>query len=318
MKKPSHLRETARWIKRRLKYRLHRFGPVHRRYLDRTFAVELRLFAGRPPAAGDHPSIAHYSVGKSATRYTRHILMRCSAEAGLIPVDFENLAFAGEHPCPYEMTPATGTDTTPPLFHPRGFLYSVFTRYVPWFPHPDAANPAPLTVLMVRDPRDVLTSLYFSMRHTHALPSRRDRRRAFQARIRAARRLDIDTWILGEYEPFLTSYEEYRAHLLPDPHVLTLTYEQMIGDFSGWLEALLDHCRLPITSSLKTGLIAEAARSRPAVEDVTRHRRQVEPGDHRRKLAPGTISELNHRFHDVLAAFGYLDGTGRDTPPLPG
>lgn len=40
-------------------------------------------------------------------------------------------------------------------------------------------------------------------------------------------------------------------------------------------------------------------------EDVYRHKRQVMPGDHTRKLLPETIAALNEQFANILKTLGY-------------
>jgi hypothetical protein len=43
----------------------------------------------------------------------------------------------------------------------------------------------------------------------------------------------------------------------------------------------------------------------PTEEQVDRHIRQVHPGNHKTKLRPETISELNKTFGATMAFFGY-------------
>ena len=40
-------------------------------------------------------------------------------------------------------------------------------------------------------------------------------------------------------------------------------------------------------------------------EDIYSHKRQVTPGDHKRKLLPETIDRLNSEFGEVLDVLGY-------------
>jgi hypothetical protein len=40
-------------------------------------------------------------------------------------------------------------------------------------------------------------------------------------------------------------------------------------------------------------------------EDVFSHKRQVQPGDHRRKLKPETIEEITEMFRPVLVPLNY-------------
>jgi hypothetical protein len=40
-------------------------------------------------------------------------------------------------------------------------------------------------------------------------------------------------------------------------------------------------------------------------ENAHAHKRQVVPGDHRRKLAPETIVQLNQQFGEILSLLQY-------------
>jgi hypothetical protein len=82
-------------------------------------------------------------------------------------------------------------------FEPFGQAYGGF-RDLPW-PLPDSA--AGRTVLLVRDPRDALTSLYFSLAYSHVPPGSSDSLKllqAFDARRERVRVMTIDEFVLQE------------------------------------------------------------------------------------------------------------------------
>ena len=59
-------------------------------------------------------------------------------------------------------------------------------------------------------------------------------------------------------------------------------------------------------SPARRGRIASVLDQRPAEENIHSHVRQVTPGDHRRKLKPSTIEQLNRALADVLLKYGYI------------
>jgi hypothetical protein len=85
-----------------------------------------------------------------------------------------------------------------------------------------------------------------------------------------------------------------------------LKYEDMIADFSAWLENLWTCCQLQISDSLKMTFIAEKKKHKKRKkEDIITHVRQVTPGDHLRKLKPETVEYLNKCYKGVMEYFEY-------------
>lgn len=169
-------------------------------------------------------------------------------------------------------------------------------------------------ILHLRDPRDALTSLYYSHVYSHRRtpgvfnPSD-DERAAWE-------RGGIDAFVLSKAPQVLELYQTLCSRLLGREQVQLVTYERLVTDYAGWLAGYLsafDHIEPPPRRIL--GLVprpnsqARIARRlerrfcrefTPVAEDVRAHRRQVAPGDHRRKLAAATIAELDGMFADVL------------------
>ena len=91
-------------------------------------------------------------------------------------------------------------------------------------------------------------------------------------------------------------------------------YEDMVTDTDRWLDRLAAFSGQPVTEALRARLGPKIDFTVPS-EDTTRHKRQVRPGDHRRKLAPDTIATLTRAFRPELDFFGYLGQSEDDSAP---
>jgi len=159
-------------------------------------------------------------------------------------------------------------------------------------------------IVHLRDPRDAITSQFFSLAYSHPpvagsfKPSDAERRDWIAQGVDAHARKHADAW--------LARYEAYVDNLLGRPNTIVVTYEQMVTDFEYWLRRFIG----PFPVADKEKLIRKLVRRyrnnfKVKREDVNRQKRQITPGDHKRKLQPETIAFLNEKFGSVLAALGY-------------
>jgi len=187
-------------------------------------------------------------------------------------------------------------------------------------------------ILHLRDPRDVLTSLFFSHTFSHKVhpdvfnPGK-DLRKKWANR-------GIDDFVIKNSDNFLDHYEYGITNLLGRDNVIFLKYEDMVADYHTWLTKFLSAFTAPDEGSSvdepRGGIttLLEKLRGKKGTaspfhtlhqklyaahkddfsvndEDIYRHRRQILPGDHQRKLQPETIALLNEKFSHVLDALGY-------------
>jgi hypothetical protein len=281
-------------------HQLLKIPIFHTWHLKRQFKVERQLIEGRHQASSSHRSIIHFSVNKAATTYTKSILSRCALENGLVPVNINGYAFNSDFPFLDHLS-AQEMVRYHHIFKPAGYLYTVFGGMVEGIQDLDEF----LRVLIVRDPRDVLTSEYFSMAHSHKPPRSGNKIQSFTELRDFAQTVGIDQYVLDESDRVGRVYQRYLDLLLPRPSVYITTYEEMILDFQTWLESLLDYCELKISSQLKQQLLEEALQSRPRKENISQHIRQAVPGDYERKLHAETIAHLNSVFSNILREFNY-------------
>ena len=257
----------------------------------RMFAAERQLTQGVSLSTSQHPSILFFTHPKCASRYVRGILERLAIAEGMQAIDFD--AYVTVDPPPLEFDPYKPEGSLAKAFQPNGYCYGAIGSYRP-IPNIDQYR----VVLNLRDPRDVLTSLYYSTAYSHAVISPKLLRRR-----KEAQGLSVDEFVLANIEEALNIYTRYCNTLL-NMDVLFLKYEQMVSDFEGWLSQLVAYVGLERHQAVVQSILAEA-NFIVAEEDKYAQRRQVTPGDHRRKLQPETIETLNQRFGAVLAAMEY-------------
>ncbi len=160
-------------------------------------------------------------------------------------------------------------------------------------------------ILHLRDPRDVLTSLYFSMAYSHKVNEDFKTTDDYRDKIVES---GIDNYVLQNAERFVSLYNTYCNELLPKENVKFLKYEDMVSDFSTWIKEFMEMFEFPGRDKLIAAYIKNNQRDQYFVvkeEDVNSHRRQVTPGDHKRKLSLETIDKLNQDFEPILQKLNY-------------
>jgi hypothetical protein len=222
---------------------------------------------------------------------------------GMVPVRIHAYAFDTDFPRLHLLTPEE-MKKYQHLFKSRGYLYTPFGGGM-------VEGIADLNlyklVFVVRDPRDILVSIYYSVAHSHPVPDKMGNKyEKFMQRRALARESTIDQWALYESDKLYDRYVRYQKLLLEKyPNTYLTSYEHMVSDFSGWLRGLLDYCELNISADLHESLLQENARMKPQEENIHRHVRKGLPGDYRDKLKRETIHYLNEKFAPILKMFGY-------------
>jgi len=164
-------------------------------------------------------------------------------------------------------------------------------------------------ILHLRDPRDVMTSAFFSLAYSHVpVPGRWN---PSDAERQEWIRRGIDWHVLSGADGWLRRYREYCDHILNRSNTVFVTYEEMVADFESWLRKYIAPFPLARPERIIKKLVRRYRHNfQVDGEDVYRHKRQVAPGDHKRKLKPETIAALDEQFKDVLAALGYESLSG--------
>lgn len=160
-----------------------------------------------------------------------------------------------------------------------------------------------LAIFLVRDPRDILVSQYYSFGFTHSLTPNlkiQNRHLANRAKIKA---MTLDEYVVNE-APSIKLYFNI-AHELSKGcnRGVILKYEDMIDNHEQFSRDLNQFIK--ISNKVKDQLFLS---TRPkTVEDTSSHRRSGRPGQFRSKLNQKTIKRLNMILKPTLKLFNYYE-----------
>lgn len=260
----------------------------------------LRVIYTLPPTPSPHlDSVLYFTVPKAGTVMLSNLLGCLVPQVGLgmvyIVGEFYQLGILPED------APASTSD----IFLPKGYCYG--------FPGVPEAFKIPLlgrvkTILLVRDPRDMLVSLYYSSLLSHPTPGQsadaiQDKTTDLVGR-ESAGRMDIDSFSVeyaGDFYRGLLA--KYRA-LAALPGVKVFRYEDVIYDKARWVADICQHYGWDIPVDRQRAA-AEQIDLRPETERPAEHVRQVHPGNYRKKLKPETIRLIEDALAEEMEFFGY-------------
>lgn len=157
--------------------------------------------------------------------------------------------------------------------------------------------------LMVRDPRDVLVSEYFSNAFSHNLPKEGVGREAFEEQRKLALSTKLEEYVDSRIEPLRATCEPY-IELAQDPRLKLFRYEDVIFEKARLLRDVAAHFGWTI-SDHQIELILSWADVRPDTERPTEFVRRVTPGDHKEKLTDSLRSRIEIELGPFMAAFDY-------------
>jgi len=251
------------------------------------FGAEREFLRGRLEAHSSAPSLLFFTYNRCASQFISSLLVRAVQEEGLIPIDLRRYFF---HAYPSREKLFQNPEFIKQMLGRRGFYFGPL-RPMPSFAEYDDVK----TILVLRDPRDVLTSRYYSVALSH-VPNDT----SFVAARKRAATLTIDEFVLERADEVLSVYQFYAEELLGRANVLYLRYESMVLDYAPWLDLLLSHVAPNASRQTRDDLLAKGDFS-VSSENVRAHKRSVLPGQHRRKLQAKTIGRLNEIFSGVMS-----------------
>jgi len=250
------------------------------------------------------PSIIHFSINKAATQTVKAILTDCSSKNNYIPIHWTDYAFNSKHP-PLCCQNIEEVKPNLQIFNPQGVFYSAFSGFVPGIPQLDKYK----IILMLRDPRDILVSDYFSIKFSHLPPTKFDKKKydAFMRRRNEALNLDIDSYVLNNMHRVFYEFEKYDNNLLGNSSLIKNTlvtkYEEMVNDFDLWLEKIITFCEF---ENIDKNYLIKKYNRKPKTENPAFHIRKGIAGDYMEKLKPTTIKTINENYNELLTKFKYL------------
>lgn len=185
----------------------------------------------------------------------------------------------------------------------RGNLYIGFRDPPTAFFHDPVFRDA-RKILLVRDPRDALVSEYYSNAFSHSLPAEQTGDTVLEVERQRALRSSVADYVLERVDQLNRTVAAYQ-HLLGDPNLLVLRYEDVIFDKARWMDQIVAHFGWRVTDEHACRIL-EWADVRPESEDANAFVRRVAPGDHLEKLSAEVIAGVNAKLSDVWSSLGYV------------
>ena len=161
-------------------------------------------------------------------------------------------------------------------------------------------------ILLIRDPRDALVSLYYSYRFSHWMPEGENSvgvRKSISRYRDCLNPPSLDEFVLNEAAQFnatMSAYKDMAASSL----CLTLRYEDVIFRKADMLRAIAAHFAWALNDQDISDILHHIDII-PESEDPQSFVRKVTPGDHAEKLAPATIAAMNAQLAEAMTIFGY-------------
>jgi hypothetical protein len=163
---------------------------------------------------------------------------------------------------------------------------------------------------VMRDPRDIVVSWYFSMKHSHAPnPGVLEHRDALAGRsVRDG--LEYTTGHLDRGGSFaaLRSWAEAQG---TDDHILVVRFEDLIGvDATKTFARVLAHCDIRVPAAVLQDCVARLSFGRlsgrdPGVEDRSAHYRKGVAGDWKNHFDERLAAWFDERTDHLAARLGY-------------
>jgi hypothetical protein len=169
-----------------------------------------------------------------------------------------------------------------------------------YFNIPQEFNPN--IILHLRDPRDVLVSLYYSEAYSHSVI-----KGVFdlgQSERNEIIKMGIDQFVLLKADEFNKKYLEYQK-LLSKPNSNFVKYEDMVINFPYWLKEVTKVFDIKNEKRIDKILKKYSGEFEVKRENIYAHKRKILPGDYKEKLKTDTILRLNSIFSDNLKKYNY-------------
>lgn len=251
--------------------------------------------AFRMPRPGPDRSSFIFALHKSGSVLLNTMLDSALGRAGMPTIALPEIAFSAG-------LPENEIINAQQLIFLNGYCYRGFREFPPYLMAFNLSDSK--KILLVRDPRDMVVSNYFSVRYSHGVPNDGPVRATMLADREAASCATIDDYCLSSVESFRAEFMGYE-HLL-NSTIRIYRYEDVVFNKQDWLRDMLDYLEVTVPD----GVIEEVVRAvdvLPGRERPSEHVRQVVPGNFRRHLTDPTIRKLNREFCDILARYHYAE-----------
>jgi len=255
------------------------------------------------------PTVFHVTHVKSGSQWVYQILNEC-APARIVKPRVKVAQF-------YEDAIAPGM-IYPTVYAPRDrFESTLWPRSKPEADSPAAQNwrnfveqKSPVkTFVVIRDLRDTLVSLYFSLKVSHAIISDNVSREH-----RQLGEMNFEDGLLHLFGPtngqLIAKMQSSWMEPCRNGEALLLHYEDIIMDDFTQFQKIIDHCEIPVSRNqlrevVERNSFAARAGRQPGEEDQSSHFRKGIAGDWKNRFTEKITAEFKRQFGQALIDTGY-------------
>jgi hypothetical protein len=268
-----------------------------------------------PAAISAEPSVMAFSMAKAGSTLLFRMLRQLAPTQKLVYFSIEDYLFSRN------ISPTNRPGHVGKVLAPEGYCYGGFRQY-PAFHVPLLHSHK--TVFLVRDPRDMITSLYFSLRRSHQIPEPAKSKTKSKAKSApeasevsesvAQKMLDARAYLsnadINDFAPqavrtYLRLFEGYVAQGFPRrPNVAIYRYEDVIFEKRAWVDDICAWYGWDVDAAHKAK-VAAMFDERPTEERPDEHVRQVTPGNYQQHLSKDSIEIVKEALGEYMRLFGY-------------
>jgi lipopolysaccharide transport system ATP-binding protein len=278
-----------------------RFSRIMRRG-HRRFSLIMRRAKLIPVQMRSSPVVLHVTHHKAGSQWVSEVLKYCSA-----PGRWQHPQLHVEHFTAKNLRPGA---ILPTLYCTRAQVEEITKDY---------RGPIRCFVV-IRDLRDTLISLYFSLRYSHPEITERiveDRKLLTTMTLEDGLLYLLTKQVDGvrsssggssRYE--IDSVAEMQRSWIHAENRLLVRYEDLIADEQKTFKSIMDYCQIDVSAEHLRSVVADnsflSTSGRPnGYEDITAHRRMGIAGDWRNYFTQKVELEFKKRYSDHLIETGY-------------
>ena len=169
-----------------------------------------------------------------------------------------------------------------------------------------------LPFIVIRDLRDTLISLYFSVKHSHVLSDEKliEIRETLTAKELEASLLHIVSNPTEGLGLTLATSAQIQHSWLNQPNVLYLHYEDILGHEHEFFERLIDYCEISVSRQqlhaiVEHNIFEKVTGRQRGQEDIHAHLRRGIAGDWQNYFSEPLKQAFKQQYSDVLIKTGY-------------
>ncbi|MES1021660.1 sulfotransferase domain-containing protein [Gloeocapsa sp. BRSZ] len=262
---------------------------------NKKYSNEIQLLKGKKISQNPDKSVVFFTTRKCASTYMDKCIEYLNEKyLNLTQVDLESYIWQYSNQDMYQLL-----EENLAAFQPQGILYAPLRKYIP------IKNLEKYRILlMLRDPRDVIVSNYYSLGFSHSLPLDEERRKEFLEFRGRIQKQTVDEYVVERADRFQRMYSEY-CDLIKAQNIQWLRYEDFMQDFELWVNQLGKCLQIEIDEQDKKTLFEMKGGGKQVEENKLKHIRKATPGDHKEKLTQETQDFLNTKFQDILLTLNY-------------